>query len=67
MLVLSRKKGETIVIDGGVSITVLEVEGRCTRLGIEAPEEVSVMRSELLSRIQEAASAGMPYTVALRH
>ncbi len=37
MLVLSRKKGETIVIDGGVSITVLEVEGRCTRLGIEAP------------------------------
>lgn len=67
MLVLSRKKGETIVIDGGVSITVLEVEGRATRLGIEAPKEVSVMRSELLSRIQAASSVGMPYTAALRH
>jgi len=67
MLVLSRKKGETIVIDGGFRVTVLEVHGNSTRLGIEAPKEVRVMRSELLDRIREATSLGMPFTAALSH
>jgi len=48
MLVLSRKKGESIVIDGNIVITVVEVRGDKIRLGIEAPREVPVMRSELV-------------------
>jgi carbon storage regulator len=47
MLVLSRKAGESIVIDGGITITVLEIRGRHVRLGIRAPEDMSVLREEL--------------------
>jgi carbon storage regulator len=47
MLVLSRKQGQTIVIDDQVTITVLKVKGNCVRLGIDAPEEVSIRRGEL--------------------
>ena len=39
MLVLSRKKGESIVIDRAVKVQVIEVNGRVVRLGIEAPKE----------------------------
>ena len=65
MLALSRKKGETIVIGDGIRITVLEVQGNSTRLGISAPREVSVMRSELLGRIRETTAVGLPFTAAL--
>jgi hypothetical protein len=40
MLVLSRKKGASIVIDGGIKVTVVEVKGSAVRLGIEAPKNV---------------------------
>ena len=65
MLVLTRKMGEAIVIDGGLKVTVLEVRGNSARLGIEAPKEVPVMRSELLDRIREAVSVGKPFTAGL--
>ncbi len=48
MLVLSRKTGDSIQIDGGIRITVLGLEGNRVRLGIEAPRGVAIMRSELL-------------------
>jgi carbon storage regulator len=48
MLVLSRKKQESIVIGGGITITVLDCEGSRVRLGITAPAEVKVLRLELL-------------------
>jgi len=47
MLVLSRRRGESIVIDGQIKLTILEIRGRQVRLGIEAPKEVSIRRSEL--------------------
>jgi carbon storage regulator len=55
MLVLSRKKGESVVIDRGIRITVLEVRGNTVRLGIEAPEAISVLRGELRQRIERPA------------
>jgi len=48
MLVLSRKFNESIIIDGGIKITVMEIRGNQIRLGIEAPREVGVMREELI-------------------
>lgn len=48
MLVLSRKKGESVVIADNIVLTVIEVRGDKIRLGIEAPREISVMRSELI-------------------
>ena len=47
MLVLSRKEGESIVIDGEIRVTVLKSNGKVTRLGIEAPSDVPIRRSEL--------------------
>lgn len=50
MLVLSRRVGESIVIDGRITIKVFEVRGGAVRVGIEAPREVEVLREELLTR-----------------
>jgi carbon storage regulator CsrA len=47
MLVLSRKKDETIVIDGNIEIEVLKVKGNTVRLGIKAPRNIKVLRGEL--------------------
>ena len=49
MLVLSRKVGEKIVINGGIIITVVKIDRNQTRIGIEAPGDVSVYREELLT------------------
>ena len=48
MLVLSRKLNEKIVIDGGIVVTVVKIEGGQVRLGIEAPKLVKVFREEIL-------------------
>jgi len=55
MLVLSRKKNESIVIDDRIVVTVIEIRGDKVRLGIEAPREVSVHRSEVYDAIQSKA------------
>jgi carbon storage regulator len=47
MLVLTRKAGEKIHIGSGITITVVEVRGAKIRLGIDAPEDVSIFRAEL--------------------
>lgn len=47
MLVLSRKKNESIVVDDSIVITVVEIRGDKVRLGIEAPREVPIHRSEV--------------------
>lgn len=52
MLVLSRKLEETIVIDGKITITVLQLKKQgIVKLGIVAPSDVRVMRSELLAKV----------------
>src|SRR5260221_2184907 len=48
MLVLRRKAGEAIVLNGVITIHVLAVEGERVKLGISAPPEVVIVRSELL-------------------
>ena len=58
MLVLARRVGEEIVINGNVRITVLETRGGQVRLGITAPPTVPVLRSEVLDRRPQ--SSGPP-------
>jgi carbon storage regulator len=53
MLVLSRKKGESIIIDGQIEVKVIAVEGDVVKLGIEAPKTVSIHRQEVYQAIQE--------------
>lgn len=57
MLVLSRKKNESIVVDETIVITVLEIRGDKVRLGIEAPKSVPIHRSEVFAAIQSQQAA----------
>ena len=52
MLVLSRKKGQSIIIGDNIEITVVEIQGDTVRIGVNAPKEVSVHREEIYQRIQ---------------
>lgn len=53
MLVLTRKKGESIIIGENIEVTVVEVQGDQVRLGIKAPKNISVHRQEIFMEIQE--------------
>lgn len=60
MLVLSRKVGERIYIADNIELTIVGVQGGRLRLGISAPENVSIHRAEVQQRVnQERAAAGL--------
>ena len=62
MLALSRKKGEALMINNDIEITVLDIKGEQVKIGISAHKEVPVYRKEVYIQIQEAnkeASANM--------
>ena len=52
MLVLSRKPGERIHIGKDIVVTVLEVSGKLVRIGISAPDHISILRSEVKEQIE---------------
>ena len=52
MLILTRKPGESIIIADDIKVSVLGVEGRQVRIGIDAPQEISVHREEIYEKIQ---------------
>jgi carbon storage regulator len=60
MLVLSRKKNESIIINDNITVTVIEIRGDKVRLGIEAPKDVTVHRREVYEAIQNQARARGP-------
>jgi carbon storage regulator len=53
MLVLTRRLGETIIIDGNIRVTVIAMQGDRIRLGISAPPDVPVDRQEVHERRRE--------------
>jgi len=57
MLVLSRKKNESIVINNDITIVVVEIRGDKVRLGVEAPKEVPVHRREVYDAIKRNEAA----------
>ena len=71
MLILNRRPGEAILIDGGIRIVVLQSDRRGVRLGIEAPQEVNIQREELVSQVAaenrraRAAQAGQPWVAQI--
>ena len=62
MLVLSRKKNESIVINNDITVVVVEIRGDKARLGVEAPKEVPVHRREVYDAIRRNESAGRDAT-----
>lgn len=63
MLVLSRKVGEEFVIDGNIRVRIVATKGGRTRLAIDAPREVRIIRGELL----DVDSEPIPYVDAPVH
>jgi carbon storage regulator len=61
MLVLSRKRGETTVIGGEITVTVLEIRGDRVKLGFTGPAEVPIHREE----IYRALNSGLPELAAV--
>lgn len=57
MLVLSRKKNESIVINDDITIVVVEIRGDKVRLGVEAPKEIPVHRREVFDAIHRNEAA----------
>lgn len=57
MLILTRKAGEALVLDGGIEIKITEICGDKVRIGIVAPENVKVYRKEIYATVQENLSA----------
>lgn len=59
MLVLSRKKNQSIIIGQDIEISILGVEGDSVKIGINAPKKVSVLRKELLDEVAETNKEAM--------
>ena len=57
MLVLSRKKNESIFVNGNIRVVIVDVRGDKVQLGVEAPSDVSVYRSEVLERMRKSEQA----------
>lgn len=59
MLALTRKKGEALVINNNVEITILEIRGDQIKIGVNAPTEVPVYRKEVYLQIQKENKASV--------
>ena len=57
MLALSRKKGESIVVNNDVEVTILDIKGDQVKIGISAPKSVPIYRKEVYLQIQDANKA----------
>ena len=70
MLILSRKTGETIVIDGRIRVKIVRLEGEVVKVGVEAPADVSIHREEIYEEIQrnnkEAVTPVHPFLPQLK-
>ena len=61
MLYLTRKKGEAVMIDDGIEITVVEIHGKSVKLGFSYPEGTRVLRQEVFERIQREQQGPAAY------
>lgn len=59
MLALTRKKGESLVVDNHIEITVLDIRGDQVKIGVNAPKNVPIYRKEVYLQIQEENKAAL--------
>ena len=51
MLILSRRVGDAILVDGGIRIVIIACDRKGVRIGVEAPSDVSILREEIVTQI----------------
>jgi carbon storage regulator len=69
MLYLSRKVGESIIINNDIELTVVEVKGRTVKIGFNFPPSASVLRKEIFENIRAqnlaASQSGLPHDIGM--
>ncbi|MDT2263192.1 carbon storage regulator CsrA [Paenibacillus larvae] len=66
MLVLSRRKGESIILQENIEITILQVDSDTVKVGITAPKDVDIFRKEVYLAIQEANTESAQYALDIK-
>ena len=65
MLVLHRKKGESLIINDNIKITIVDISGEKVKIAVEAPKEIPVLRSELVNAAEaNKEAAGREKTIS---
>lgn len=64
MLVLTRKKGQKLIISDNIEITILETKGESVKIGVQAPKEISVFREEIYEEIKKANAQALKDTAS---
>lgn len=59
MLVLHRKKGESLIIDDNIKITIVDISGEKVKIAVEAPKEIPILRSELVNAAEANKEAAV--------
>ena len=65
MLVLTRKKGQKLIINDNIEITIIETRGESVKVGINAPRDVSIFREEIYEEIKKANEQAIQQTAAV--
>ncbi len=65
MLILSRRKDESVIIDGRIEVAIVDIKGDQVKLGIKAPRDVKVFRNEVFQAIQAENKAAADAPVDL--
>lgn len=65
MLILTRKKDESIILDGKIEIKIIEIEDGKVKIGIDAPKDIDIMRKELYKKIEEENLAAVNHASKL--
>ena len=65
MLVLHRKKGESLIINDNIKITIVDISGEKVKIAVEAPKEIPILRSELVNAAEaNKEAAGRENTIS---
>lgn len=67
MLILTRKKGQSIIINNNIEILISSIEGDQIKVGIVAPNEVTVLRKEIYEAIQKSNKEALGAKAKLAH
>ena len=65
MLVLRRKVGESIIMNGVIKVTILAIEGDRVKIGIDAPPDVIIVREELLNEAENSTRHNPPHAIRI--
>ena len=63
MLVVGRKKGESILIGENVEITIIKIENGSVKIAINAPKEISILRKELYTEVKDESQRAMVFDI----